>query len=58
MLLDSCGVVGFTRVRPGGSWVHPGSLGQQGSHWCRSVEQGSMGSLAFALGVVGFIQRR
>ena len=56
--MDSCGVVGFTRVRPVGSWVHPGSLGSQGSHWGRSVELGSIGSLAFALGVVGFIQRR
>ena len=40
--LGSSGFVHFTRVRPGGSWVHPGSLGL----------------LEFALGVVGFTQGR
>ena len=35
-------VVGFTRVRPGGRWVHPGSLG----------------SLRCALIIVGFIRGR
>ena len=36
------GGVGFTSVRAGGRWVHPGSLG----------------SVGFALGVVGFIRGR
>ena len=34
------GVIGFTRLRPGGCWVHSGSLG----------------SLVYAQGVVGFIR--
>ena len=38
--LGSSGVVGFTRVRPGGRWVHSGLFG----------------SLWFAIGVVGFIR--
>ena len=40
--LDSFGVVGYPRVRPGCSCVHPGSLG----------------SLGFALRVVRFIRGR
>ena len=39
MSLSSFGFVVFTRDRAGGRWVHPGSLG----------------SIRFALGVVGFI---
>ena len=38
--LGSSGVFGFTRIRPGGRWVHPGSLD----------------SLGFALGVLAFIR--
>ena len=40
--LGLSGVVGFTRVRSGGRWVHPGSLGSHG----------------FALWIVGFILGR
>ena len=42
MSLRSCGVVGFTGVRTAG----------------RSVDPGSLGALAFAFGIVGFIQSR
>ena len=38
--MGSSGVVGFTRVRPAGQWVHPGSFD----------------SLEYALGVVRFIR--
>ena len=40
--MGSCGFVQLTRIRPGGSCVHPVSLG----------------SLGFTLGVVGFIRGR
>ena len=40
--MGSSGVVCFTRLRPGGRWVHPGSLG----------------SLVYAQGVIGFVSGR
>ena len=39
---SSSGVIGFTRIRPRGRWVHPSSLD----------------SLRFAMGVVGFVRVR
>ena len=56
--LGSCGVVEFFRTCPGGCSVHSGSLGsfaRHGGHW---VNPGSLGALARALRVVGFIRRR
>ena len=46
---SSSGVVVFTRVRPGGRWV------RSRCHW---VHAPSLGSLGFALRVVGFIRDR
>ena len=48
--LSSSAVVGFTRVRDGGHWVNPGSLGSLG------FVLEPLRSLWFALGVVGFIR--
>ena len=70
--LCSSGVVGFTRVRAGGRWVHPGSLGSLGfalvslgssgvvgfSLVHAGGQWGSLCSRGFALGVVGFILGR
>ena len=52
MHMCSSGVVVFTRVRPRGCCVNPGSLGSL----ARAME--SLGSLACALGFVGFILSR
>ena len=52
MSLGSSGVVEFTRVRPGGRWVHLQSLGPWHSPWK------SLGSLGVALRVVGFMRGR
>ena len=54
--LGSSWVVGFTRVRPGDCWVHMVVVRftqvRPGGSW---VHAGSLGSLGFALGVVGLI---
>ena len=47
--LGSSGVVGFTRVRAGVCWVHPGSLVSLGF---------ALWVVEFALGVVGFMRGR
>ena len=44
--MRSFGVIRFSRVRPGGSWVDLGSLGSIGF---------ALGVVGFAVGVVGFI---
>ena len=67
--LDSCWFVGFTRIRPGGRWVHLESFGSLAfalevvgfirvrpkDHW---VDARSFGSLRFTLGVFQFIRGR
>ena len=69
MSLGLSGVFGFTQIRPGGHWVHTGSLGSLGfalgadgfirSRWVHwRSPWGSLDSLAFALGVVGCTQIR
>ena len=52
-LLGSSSVVYFTRVRPGGRWIHPRSC--LGSLW---VHRGSLCSLARAVSVIAFILGR
>ena len=56
----SSGVVGFTRLRPWGRSVHPGTfgftLGDVGFIRGRSVHPESLGSLGFALWFVNFIR--
>ena len=63
--MGSSGVVGFTRVRPGGRRVHPGSLGSLtcalrfvGFIWRRWLYSCALSSIVCALGVVGFIRGR
>ena len=46
-------VVWFTRVRPRGRWVHPGSLRLLRFALGRRVNPGSLGSQGFALGWLG-----
>ena len=69
MSLDSFGVVGLIRVRPGGRWVRSGlygcSLGVIGfilRHWDRSGapwrSSGTLDSFGCNVGVVGFIRGR
>ena len=59
--MGSSGVVGFTRVRPGGRRVHPGSLDSLTCAlrfvrfiWRRWVYSCVLSSIVCALGVVGF----
>ena len=54
--LGSSGDVGFTRVRPGGSWAYPGSLCSL--RFALPVHPVSLRSLVYAVGVVGYIQSR
>ena len=69
--LGSFGVVGFSRLPPGGRWVHLKSLGSfvcalrlvgciRGRCFDSDARWGSLGSVAFrcGLGVVEFIQVR
>ena len=73
--LGSSGFAWFTRVRPGGGWVHTvfcvhsgSAWGSLGSSWLfgftrartggRRVHPCSLGSLGYALVVVGFIRGR
>ena len=54
-LMGSSWVVGFIRTRPGGRWVHLGSLGSLERLVSCWVYPSSLGSFGCAVGVVRFI---